>query len=88
MPCLLLYSRLCPLAADAGKNATVFGPGVYFARDASYSARDTYSPPDGEGLKRVFLCRLAIGAHVQVPTAETSPTKRALTSHPDMSAWR
>jgi hypothetical protein len=51
----------------AGKNATVYGPGSYFARDASYSARPTYSPPDAQGLKRMFLCRLAIGAHTSVP---------------------
>jgi len=50
----------------AGKNATFYGPGCYFARDASYSARNTYSPPDAQGMKRIFLCRLALGAHVKV----------------------
>ena len=85
----------------AGKNATVYGPGSYFARvhraeppkpahcsprhacyssslvcsslrvwceqqDASYSARRTYSPPDEHGLKRIFMCRLALGAHAAV----------------------
>ena len=50
----------------AGKNATVYGKGTYFARDASYSARDTYSPPDDHGRKKIFLCRLAIGAHTPV----------------------
>ena len=50
----------------SGKNATLFGRGVYFARDSGYSARNTYSPPDRDGLKRVFLCRLALGAHVGV----------------------
>ena len=50
----------------AGKNATVFGPGVYFARDASYSMSETYSPTDANGLKRMFLCRLAVGAHTMV----------------------
>ena len=50
----------------AGKNATIYGPGSYFARDSSYSARHTYSPPDHQGLKRIFLCRLALGAHVIV----------------------
>jgi len=49
-----------------GKNAMYYGVGVYFARDASYSARDTYSPPDANGHKRVFLCRLARGSHVAV----------------------
>ena len=50
----------------AGKNATVYGPGVYFARDASYSISETYSPTDAHGLKRMFLCRLAVGAHTSV----------------------
>ena len=50
----------------AGKNATVYGPGSYFARDTSYSARHTYSPPDAHGLKRIFMCRLALGAHTPV----------------------
>ena len=36
-------------------------------QDASYSARDTYSPPDEHGNKRMFLCRLALGAHHSVP---------------------
>ena len=40
---------------SAGKNATMYGPGAYFARNASYSARDTYSPKDTLGHKRVFL---------------------------------
>ena len=43
-----------------------YGQGCYFARDASYSARPTYSPPDGNGLKRIFMCRLALGAHTSV----------------------
>ena len=48
----------------------------------SYSARETYSPKDAQGHKRVFLCRLAVGAHVQVPygygtkAAETEPPVR------------
>merc|ERR1711988_1921696 len=51
----------------AGKNATVYGPGAYFARDSSYSCRPTYSPPEvGTGLKRIFMCRLALGAHIPV----------------------
>ena len=51
----------------AGKNATVYGPGSYFARDTSYSVRSTYSPPDEQGVKRIFMCRIALGAHQSVP---------------------
>ena len=52
--------------ADCGKNAVVYGPGSYFARDASYSASDTYSPKDANGHKRMFLCRLALGSYAVV----------------------
>ena len=31
--------------AFAGKNAVVYGKGVYFARDSRYSANTTYSRP-------------------------------------------
>ena len=55
----------------AGKNATVYGPGSYFARDASYSARHTYSPPDANGHKRIFMCRLALGASTGVEPGYT-----------------
>ena len=40
--------------------------GSYFARDSSYSARPTYSPPDANGMKRIFMCRLALGANSAV----------------------
>jgi tRNA A-37 threonylcarbamoyl transferase component Bud32 len=44
-----------------GKNATAYGQGVYFARDASYSADDTYSRPNARGEKRLFLSRVLVG---------------------------
>jgi hypothetical protein len=47
--------------AFAGRNATAYGKGVYFARDASYSILPTYSAPDQQGVQRVFLCRVAVG---------------------------
>lgn len=39
----------------------VYGKGVYFARNFSYSAQTTYSPPDENGLRYVFLCRVLTG---------------------------
>lgn len=43
-----------------GKNATVYGKGVYFARDSSYSSSTAYSVPDQKGIQYmvrfVFLC--------------------------------
>ena len=47
--------------AFAGKNATAFGKGVYFARDASYSSSRTFSQPDARGLQRMFMCRVVVG---------------------------
>ena len=44
-----------------GKNATVFGKGVYFARDASYSSCDTYSPPNSSGHKYILACNVVVG---------------------------
>jgi poly [ADP-ribose] polymerase 10/14/15 len=46
-----------------GKNATMYGKGVYFARDAAYSARNTYSTPDSSGVQRMFLCRVVVGSY-------------------------
>ena len=41
-----------------------YGKGVYFARDASYSAAPRYSTPDGQGVQRMFLARVAVGSFV------------------------
>ena len=39
----------------------MYGRGVYFARDASYSARDAYSPPDPFGYKYMYFARVLAG---------------------------
>ncbi|XP_032835533.2 protein mono-ADP-ribosyltransferase PARP14-like isoform X1 [Petromyzon marinus] len=44
-----------------GKNAVAYGNGVYFAVSAMYSARDTYSPPDSDGIKYVYRARVLTG---------------------------
>ena len=41
--------------------ATAYGKGVYFARDASYSASNTYSAPDHNGHKHMYLARVLTG---------------------------
>ncbi|KAM4714714.1 protein mono-ADP-ribosyltransferase PARP14-like [Anableps anableps] len=41
----------------AGKNATLYGKGVYFAVNANYSA-NRYSPPDQSGMKRLYVARV------------------------------
>jgi len=63
--------------AFAGKNATAYGKGVYFARDASYSSSPTYSRPDARGLQRMFMCRVVVGdwcsGRPDVLTPDTKP---------------
>ena len=39
----------------------MYGKGVYFARDASYSSSTTYSRPNGHGVQHMFLCRVVVG---------------------------
>ncbi|XP_070561328.1 uncharacterized protein [Ptychodera flava] len=45
----------------AGKNATLFGQGTYFARDASYS--DCYSSDDDRGQRHMFLAYVLVGRY-------------------------
>ncbi|XP_068724841.1 protein mono-ADP-ribosyltransferase PARP14-like [Montipora capricornis] len=46
-----------------GKNATVYGNGVYFALQSSYSARSTYSPPDANGYRYMYLTKVLVGEY-------------------------
>lgn len=46
-----------------GKNATVYGKGVYFARDSSYSKSPTYAVPDSKGYQYMMACRVAVGEY-------------------------
>ncbi|XP_053468261.1 uncharacterized protein parp10 [Ictalurus furcatus] len=48
-----------------GKNATAFGQGVYFAVKSSYSFSDTYSPPNADGHKFIFVARVLTGDFIQ-----------------------
>ena len=50
--------RLC------GKNATVYGEGSYFARDASYSHR--YSIPDVSRTQYMFVANVLVGCFTMV----------------------
>jgi len=47
----------------SGKNATRYGKGAYFARDASYSSQTRYSQPNADGYQHVFLCRVVVGEY-------------------------
>ncbi|XP_025094892.1 poly [ADP-ribose] polymerase 14-like isoform X2 [Pomacea canaliculata] len=54
-----------------GKNATVYGQGVYFAVNSSYSMSDTYSVRDQSGRKHLYQCRVLVG----YPTVGNSDMK-------------
>ncbi|XP_062390721.1 protein mono-ADP-ribosyltransferase PARP14 [Sardina pilchardus] len=45
-----------------GRNATAHGEGTYFAKDAWYSCSDTYSNPDDQGLKYMYLASVLTGS--------------------------
>uniref|UniRef100_A0A096LQW6 Poly [ADP-ribose] polymerase n=2 Tax=Poecilia formosa TaxID=48698 RepID=A0A096LQW6_POEFO len=45
----------------AGKNAACYGNGSYFAVNSSYSASNTYSRPNANGEKFMYLCRVLTG---------------------------
>ncbi|XP_006884365.1 PREDICTED: poly [ADP-ribose] polymerase 14 [Elephantulus edwardii] len=47
----------------AGKNAVAYGKGTYFAVNASYCARDTYSRPDVNGFKYMYYVRVLTGVY-------------------------
>uniref|UniRef100_A0A8B9GIL0 Poly [ADP-ribose] polymerase n=1 Tax=Amazona collaria TaxID=241587 RepID=A0A8B9GIL0_9PSIT len=47
----------------AGMHAAHFGNGTYFAIKASYSANATYSTPDMDGKKYMYLARVLVGEY-------------------------
>uniref|UniRef100_A0A4W3HAG0 Poly [ADP-ribose] polymerase n=1 Tax=Callorhinchus milii TaxID=7868 RepID=A0A4W3HAG0_CALMI len=49
----------------AGKNATTYGTGTYFAVNASYSASNTYSKPDSNGVKYIYQACVLTGVYCQ-----------------------
>ncbi|NWV19113.1 PAR14 polymerase, partial [Origma solitaria] len=47
----------------AGTHAANFGNGTYFAVNAAYSAHDTYSKPDVNARKYMYLARVLVGEY-------------------------
>ncbi|XP_032801823.2 protein mono-ADP-ribosyltransferase PARP14-like [Petromyzon marinus] len=47
----------------AGRNATAYGVGTYFALNSSYSSSDTYSRPDANGTKYMYQARVLTGSY-------------------------
>ena len=59
--------------------ATSYGKGVYFARDFLYSSRKMYSPPDKNGIKYIFQCKVLTGEFVNgKPDHVEPPSKKGL----------
>lgn len=46
-----------------GKNATMYGKGVYFAKDSKYSASEKYSRPNEAGEQFMLLVRCVVGEY-------------------------
>jgi hypothetical protein len=59
-----------------GKNATMYGKGVYFARDAAYSAYPTYAVPDKAGYQYMMACRVVVGEYCPGSTNALTPDVR------------
>jgi serine/threonine protein kinase len=70
-----------------GKNATAYGEGVYFARDASFSACDNYSRPNVLREKHIFLCRVLVGAYTRGDSSMRVPPPRPGTDGTFDSTW-
>ncbi|KAL1767340.1 poly [ADP-ribose] polymerase 10 [Sigmodon hispidus] len=60
-----------------GRNGTLYGQGVYFAKRASLSVLDRYSPPNTEGHKSVFVARVLTGDYGQGSRGLKAPPLRA-----------
>ncbi|XP_071767024.2 protein mono-ADP-ribosyltransferase PARP14-like isoform X1 [Centroberyx gerrardi] len=63
-----------------GTHGAMYGKGVYFALNAEYSARG-YSPPDGLGLRRLYVARVLTGRYTVGQASMKTPPPRS-TSDP------
>uniref|UniRef100_A0A1A8DAM2 Poly [ADP-ribose] polymerase n=1 Tax=Nothobranchius kadleci TaxID=1051664 RepID=A0A1A8DAM2_NOTKA len=59
-----------------GKNATVYGQGVYFAVNSALSVQDQYSPPNVDGYKFIFVSKVLTGDFTKgCHSMKTAPLK-------------
>ncbi|XP_012778030.3 protein mono-ADP-ribosyltransferase PARP10 [Maylandia zebra] len=59
-----------------GKNATVYGQGVYFAVNSALSVQDQYSPPNADGYKFIFVSKVLTGDYTKgCHSIKTAPLK-------------
>jgi hypothetical protein len=64
-----------------GKNATMYGKGVYFARDAAYSAYPSYAVPDSKGIQYMMACRVVVGEYCKGTIDALTPDVRDAGKH-------
>ena len=76
-----IHSTRINLRSFCGKNATMYGKGVYFARDASYSAHPLYSVPDRKGIQYIMACRVVVGEYCQGVKDALTPEVRDPNTH-------
>ena len=62
-------------------NGKVYGKGVYFARDASYSTYPKYSSPDKHGVQYMFAARAAVGEYCPGKMDVLAPDVRDARTH-------
>uniref|UniRef100_A0A3B3ZDH5 Poly [ADP-ribose] polymerase n=1 Tax=Periophthalmus magnuspinnatus TaxID=409849 RepID=A0A3B3ZDH5_9GOBI len=59
-----------------GKNATIFGQGVYFAVNSALSISQQYSPPNVDGHKFIFVAKVLTGDYTKGDhSMKTAPLK-------------
>ncbi|KAH1185092.1 protein mono-ADP-ribosyltransferase PARP14-like [Mauremys mutica] len=68
----------------AGMNAACYGNGTYFAVNANYSAQDTYSKPDANGKKYMYLARVLIGEYCAGQKGIIAPPSKSNTDPTDL----
>jgi len=62
---------------EVNKNAlTLYGKGVYFAVNASYSSSHRYSKPSSAGDQQMFACRVLVGEYCQGKQDQPTPDVR------------
>ncbi|XP_059676359.1 protein mono-ADP-ribosyltransferase PARP14 [Gavia stellata] len=68
----------------AGMHAANFGNGTYFAVNASYSASDTYSKPDANGKKYMYLARVLVGEYSKGTRGSITPAAKNASNSIDL----
>lgn len=62
--------------------ATVYGEGTSFAVNARYATNNQYSRPDGQGHKRMYLCKVLTGEYTLGKSGmRVPPPKQEQQSH-------